>query len=110
MERPRTFLALQRGEDLARLRVASHLLLGEDEAPVRNDVELALLTPDRNGVVPVGLQLDRETRGPFVVARSDGAVEDLDLHGTDSRHSAPISETDLRPLNPARPGLLTGRA
>ncbi len=64
--------------------MAPHLLLGKDEAPVRNDVELALLALDRDGVVPVGLQLDRETRGPFVVARSDGAVEDLDLHDTDS--------------------------
>jgi hypothetical protein len=67
--------------------MASDLLLGEDEAPVRKDVELALLTHAGDGVVPVGLQLDRETRGPFVVARSDGAVEDLDLHDTDSRHS-----------------------
>jgi hypothetical protein len=85
---------LEGGEDLARLRVASHLLLGEDEAPVRKHVELALLALDRDGVVPVGLQLDRETRGPFVVARSDGAVEDLDLHDTDSRHSG---RSDRRP-------------
>ena len=80
--------------------MASHLLLGEDEAPVRKDVELALLTHDRDGVVAVGLQLDRETRGPFVVARSDGAVEDLDPHHTDSRHSGPISETDLSRAEP----------
>jgi hypothetical protein len=56
------------------------LLLREDELPVGDDVELALLAFDRARVEAVLVELGRETRGPFVVAASDGAVEDLDLH------------------------------
>ena len=91
---------MQGREHLARLRVVSHLLLGEDKASVCDDVELALLAFDRDGVVPVGLQLGRETRGPLVVARSDRAVENLDLHDTDCRCSGPISDTELQPARP----------
>jgi hypothetical protein len=57
-------------------------MLREDEPAVCDDVELALLT--RQGLCLVGsalVQLDRETRSPFVIAVSDGAVVDLDLHG-----------------------------
>jgi hypothetical protein len=55
-------------------------LLREDERPVAEHVELTLLPLPDGGVVPLVLQLDRETRGPFVVAVSDGAIEDLDAH------------------------------
>ncbi len=60
---------------------AALLLLGEDQLPVGDDVELALLSRHGLGVVSGALlQLGRETRGPAVIAVSDGAVEDLDLH------------------------------
>ena len=54
-------------------------LLREDQLAVGDDVELALRSGDglrlvRRSVV----QLGRETRSPFVIAVSDGAVEDLD--------------------------------
>jgi ribosomal protein S18 acetylase RimI-like enzyme len=55
-----------------------NLLLREDDLAVAHDVELGLLALDRRGVDPCRLQLGRETRGPCVVAVSDGAVEDLD--------------------------------
>ncbi len=59
---------------------ASGLLLGEDHGPVREDVELALAARfDLGLVLGLGVQLGRETRGPFVVAVSDGAVEDANL-------------------------------
>jgi len=55
-------------------------LLREDERLVDEDVELALPTRlDLGLVLGLGGQLGRETRGPFVVAVSDGAVEDADL-------------------------------
>jgi hypothetical protein len=60
---------------------AALLLLREDEPPVGDDVVLALLTLERLGVEALLLQLSRETRGSFVVAASDRAVEDLDAHG-----------------------------
>jgi hypothetical protein len=59
---------------------ASLTLLREDQLPVREDVELAVLARCLGRVVACLLQLGRETRGPFVIARSDGAVVDLDLH------------------------------
>ncbi len=60
---------------------ASFLLLREDQLAVGDDVELALLTGNGLGVVSGALiQLGRETRGPAVIAVSDGAIEDLDLH------------------------------
>ena len=60
---------------------ASFLLLREDQLAVGDDVELALLTGNGLGVVSGALiQLGRETRGPAVIAVSDGAVKDLDLH------------------------------
>ena len=62
---------------------ASLLLLREDEPPVGDHVVLALLALERLGVEALLLQLSRETRGSFVVAASDGAVEDLDAHGAD---------------------------
>ena len=71
-------------QDLARLGPASVLLLGEDESPVGDDVELAVLAADGLSVVALSLKLGRETRGPFVIPASDGAVEDLDAHGAAS--------------------------
>jgi hypothetical protein len=54
-------------------------LLGEDQLAVDDDVELALLAGDRLGLVRRPLvELGRETRGPVVIAVSDGAVKDLD--------------------------------
>ena len=55
-------------------------MLGEDEATVDEDVELPPLSGDRGRVVALRYELGRETRGPFVVARSGRAVEDLDRH------------------------------
>ena len=63
------------------LREASFLLLREDQPALGDDVELALLTGNGLGLVSgAPVQLGRETRGPAVIAVSDGAVEDLDLH------------------------------
>ncbi len=57
-------------------------LLREDELPVGEHVELALRAlDDLRVVVRPSLDLGRETRGPAVVAASDGAVVDLDAHG-----------------------------
>lgn len=56
-------------------------LLREEEPPVRDDVELALAAGNRPGVEADTIgYLGRETRGPPVVALSDGAVVDLDAH------------------------------
>jgi len=56
-------------------------LLREDRPSVHDDVVLALFTLAGGGVDAVLAKLGRETRGPTVVAASDGAVEDLDGHG-----------------------------
>jgi hypothetical protein len=76
----------QCGDDLLVLREASLLLLREHELPVREDVELPVPALDRVGIGSESLrQLGRETRGPAVVAVSDGAVVDLDAHGESVR-------------------------
>ena len=62
------------------LREPPLVLLGEDQPLVRQDVELAVLPLGRVRVEAGLLQLGRETRGPPVVAASDGAIEDLDAH------------------------------
>jgi hypothetical protein len=60
---------------------AALALLAEDQLPVGDDVELTLLAgDDLRFVRRLFFQLGRETRGPAVIAVSDGAVEDLDLH------------------------------
>jgi hypothetical protein len=59
---------------------ASLGLLREDEPPVGDNVVLALFALDRLRVVALLRQLSRETRSSYVVAASDGAVEDLDAH------------------------------
>ena len=56
--------------------MTADLLLGEDELAVGDHVELALHSGLHLGDVPDGVQLGHETRGPFVVAVSDGAEED----------------------------------
>ena len=63
------------GADLGVLRETALLLLGEDQLTVDEHVVLALVALLDLGVV-LGLlvQLGRETRGPCVVAVSDGAV------------------------------------
>jgi len=73
----------QEADDLCFLREAALALLREDELPVTAHVELALLTLDDRRVVAVCVQRGRETRGPRVVAVSDGAVVDLDAHVRD---------------------------
>jgi hypothetical protein len=63
------------------LRKALLFLLREDESAVRDDVELTLRARQRLRLVlgrPV--DLGGETRSPFVVPVSDGAVVDLDPH------------------------------
>ena len=68
-------------DDLAVLGKPALRLLGEDHLPVREDVELGLLSGyRRRGDPRLRLDLGRETRGPFVVAASGRAVEDLDRH------------------------------
>jgi hypothetical protein len=63
---------------------AALLLLREDELVVGDHVVLALLALfDLGLVLRLGVQLGRETRGPRVVAVSDGAVLDQD-----ARHDA----------------------
>ena len=62
-------------------------LFGEDEPPVRDHVELALLALDRGSVETFCVQLGRETRGLLVVAASDRAVEDLDAHAAHPSHT-----------------------
>jgi hypothetical protein len=67
-------------------------LLAEDQLPVGKHVELALLAGDRlGGVRRLGVQLGRETRSPAVIAVSDGAVEDLDVHALRAYRRALLS-------------------
>jgi hypothetical protein len=65
------------------LREAALALLREDDLSVTEHVELALRALlDLGLVLSRGVQLGRETRGPRVVAVSDGAVLDQDAgHG-----------------------------
>ena len=59
------------------LREPALLLLREDELAVSEDVVLALRALfDLGFVLRLAVQLGRETRGPGVVAVSDGAVLD----------------------------------
>ena len=74
-------MSRQRANDLVVLREAAFLLFRKDQFSVGDDVELALPTRYCVGVMSRALvQLGRETRSPAVIAVSDGAVEDLDLH------------------------------
>jgi hypothetical protein len=60
---------------------AAGLLLGEDELPVAENVELPFAAREVLRGDPIPFQLGHETRGPLVVARSGRAVVDLDSHG-----------------------------
>jgi hypothetical protein len=65
-------------------------LLGEDEPPVGEHVELALRALDGTRLDSRPLaDLGRETRSPAVVAASDGAVVDLDGHRAKASYAAP---------------------
>ena len=70
-------------------------LLRKDELAVAQHVELALVARDVSGLDPLRVQLGRETRGPLVVARSGGAVVDLDRHPG----SLPVSQIVLNCSN-----------
>ena len=65
------------------------LLLREDELPVLEHVVLALSAGlDLGVVLRLGVQLGRETRGPLVIAVSDGAVQDADPGHADTLPAA----------------------
>ena len=59
-----------------------HLLLRVHELAVQEDVELAGASRLDRRVEALVCQFGRETRGPAVVAASDGAIPDLDAHGS----------------------------
>ncbi len=67
------------------LREPALALLREDQLPIGEHVVLALAALfDLGLVLGLVVQLGRETRGPCVVAVSDGAVLDQDLrHATE---------------------------
>jgi catechol 2,3-dioxygenase-like lactoylglutathione lyase family enzyme len=102
-------------EHLVGLGEAARLLLREDERIVGDDVELALGPFDGFRPVPASVELGRETRGPAVVAASDGAVEDAN-----GRHAATLARAQARarqrPMEPdgsfgkrnAQPGVRDG--
>jgi len=71
------------------------LLLREDERPVPQDVELARAAFPGGGVDSMLRELGRETRGPAVVAASDGAIQDLDAHAGQCRGRA-VRRTSLK--------------
>jgi len=70
----------EQAENLVLLGEAAFALLREEELPVPEDVELALLALGGRGGDALVVQDGRETRSPLVVAASDGAVVDLDRH------------------------------
>jgi hypothetical protein len=83
-----TWLA-EDGADLGVLGEAPRFLLREDDLSIAEHVELALPAGlELGGVLGLAVQLGRETRGPFVVAVSDRAVEDLY-----ARHSENLPKT-----------------
>jgi hypothetical protein len=100
-------LLSQQPQDFARLWPAADTLLGEDRLVGANDVELRLLAPHGRRRDSRRLELGRETRGPFVVAVSDGAIEDLHWHepkptGGYSRGVVTIGEAYENPVPGAR--------
>jgi hypothetical protein len=56
------------------------VVLREHEVAVCQHVELSRAPCRDRRVEPLLGELGRETRGPAVVAASDGAIEDLDTH------------------------------
>ena len=72
--------ASEQREHLVVLREPALALLREDRLAADDDVELARRTGlDRGAALRLRVDLGRETRGPAVVAASDGAVEDEDV-------------------------------
>jgi len=69
---------LEARRDLAGLGPAAFCLLGEDHTSVGHDVELASQALGDRRVVSLLTKLGCETRSPFVVSASDGAVQDAD--------------------------------
>jgi hypothetical protein len=97
-------VCLQKREDLGVLGEAALTLLREEEHVAAQHVELALLALDRLGAVArLGRDLGRETRGPFVVSVSDGAVEDADL-----AHTASVTAPSAAPRRSAQSSLGVG--
>jgi hypothetical protein len=77
------------GENLGELGETAVPLFRERQLVIDQYVELALLTRSHLGRMHGSVQLGHETRGPFVIAPSDGAVEDANVrHG--SEPSAPL--------------------
>jgi len=66
-------------QDVDELGEAPVALLREDELVVDQHVELALRAGGHLGGVRRAVQLGYETRSPFVIAASDGAVKDSDV-------------------------------
>jgi hypothetical protein len=79
-------------EDLVELREAAGFLLREEHRPVAYHVVLAALSLcDVRRRQPGALDLGGETRRPLVVAASDRAVVDSDVH--DAIVHAPAATT-----------------
>ena len=77
---------------------AALTLLRKDQVPVREHIELALRAFGGVGLVLRPLvDLGRETRGPAVIAVSDGAVIDLD-----ARHARQLNDGVLPRARGAR--------
>jgi putative acetyltransferase len=82
------------------------VVLGEEQAAVRDDVELPLLPRSDGRVDPVRVQLRRETRGARIVPVSGRAVEDLEGHErqptlclvTEESTIAQAGDHDLEPV------------
>ena len=88
------------------LREPALLLLREDQPPVGEHVVLALRALFDRGLVPCVVQLGRETRGPRVIAVSDGAVLDQDARHKDKaiREPRPMAAgAGLGPAGGSRP-------
>src|SRR5215208_5426529 len=82
-------------EHLVVLRESALALLREDRLAADEDVELARLTGlDRGAALRLRVDLGRETRGPAVVAASDGAVEDA--HVAHAASLQPDAADELR--------------
>jgi hypothetical protein len=79
-------------EHLVLLGEAPLALLGEDELAVGDHVELAVRALVRGRVDALSLEPGRETRGPSVVAPSDGAVVNLDRHAPSLSREAPSGD------------------
>ena len=90
----------ERPEHLAGLRVPSELLLREDRLAVRDHVELAAFALVDRRFVPVHVARPRGS-GPIVVAASDRAVVELDLHGSTFDVPGRAGAAALQPPSPS---------